>query len=148
VTSPHDLFRQYAAYALAVVYSQHPTPVSNLTPSKIVAELGHEVKKANIFTCQNTLGWLEANGYLLCGRQAPRTTEGEGIAERSFRGVWLTDKALAALDVKVDLRGTVERAGDVLRDKLAKTGGSFRDAVITEIVGRIIGTATKSFFGE
>jgi hypothetical protein len=144
MTSKRDLFNRYAAHALSVLDKEHPDPL-NLVPSKIVSALGHEPTKENVFTCQRTLSWLEDNGYIKC--EARSWSGNPNLAETAFPGSRLTTQGFAALDIKIDFRGKLERAGDLLADQVSNVAGKARDAAISEVISRIIGASAKALLG-
>jgi hypothetical protein len=144
MSSKRDLFNQYAAHALATLDKEHPDPV-DLVPSKMVSDLGHELTKKNIFLCQRTLSWLEDNDYIRCG---PRIWSGNPeIAETAFRESRLTTDGFSALDIRMDFRGKLQRAGDILMDQISGVAGKARDAAIADIISKVIGASAKALFG-
>ena len=57
----------------------------------------------------------------------------------------LTTKGLDALNTTVELSGKRGRAGELLASELKEVGKEAQSAAISEIIGRIIGAAAKSF---
>ena len=64
-----------------------------------------------------------------------------------MRGSRLTTLGFATLEIKLDFRGKLERAGDLLADQIAGVVGKARDAAISEVLGRLVGAAAKSLLG-
>jgi hypothetical protein len=139
-----ELFNQFAAHSLTLLDKEHPSPVI-LVPSKIVSALGYEPTKQKILLCQRTLSWLQDNDYMKCG---PPTWSGNPeIAETAFVGSRLTTRGFAALDIRVDFRGKLERAGDILAEQASNAASSARDATIADIVGKIVAAGAKALLG-
>lgn len=139
-----DAFKRYAAFALAKLDEAHPNRV-NLVPTKIIAELGEEISKQNVFLCERTLDWLVENGYFKCNSR--RWSGDPNFAEHAYREARLTTLGFTALDAKIDFRGKSERAGDVLVEQVKAVASEARNAVIGEVVGQVIGGFTKSLMG-
>lgn len=139
-----DRFNQYAGYVLAALDKEHANPVL-LGPSKIVAALGQEPPKENIFLCQRSLSWLDDNGYFKCAGRA--YSGNPDFAESAFHEARLTTLGFSSLNLTIDFRDRTERIGDALADQLGKAAGVARDTAVSEIIGRLIGTVARGLVG-
>lgn len=136
MTIRHALFQQYAARVLAHLENELPSLVE-IIPRKLVVTFGQEPDHANIGMCEETLRWLTDNGYIRYQRLIH--TNNSHHDGSTFVGVSLSDKGLAALDLKINFKGRSQRAGDVLKEQLAKVGDKARDTAISEIVTKVLG---------
>ena len=138
------LFEQIiAARTLATALEPFPVPL-DLRPYDILMAEGLSLTEDNFIVAESTLSWLHDEGLLRCKGKGPAPDK-TGKFRLEFRKSTLSSAGFDALNQPVNVSG--ESVGDVLVDELRKTGGDARSAVISEIIGQIIGAASKSIFG-
>ena len=108
---------------------------------------GLELTSDNYKVAEGTLSWLHDEGFLRC-LGSGRPHDPTGVSHLEFRKSRLTVVGLNALNQTVDISGQSgrEKAGDLLVDQVKKSTSDARSAVIGEIIGAIIGAASKTIF--
>jgi hypothetical protein len=58
----------------------------------------------------------------------------------------LTTRGYAALDAPIEFSGTKGKAGKFIADQAQDSAREARSAIISDLIGRVIGEAAKAFF--
>lgn len=143
--SDKELFERIAARVLAMAQDSFPAPVT-LRPAKLLEEEEIELDKHSLVLCQHTLRWLHEEGFFRSGGYA--IVVNDNLAHHVYPEAQLTAKGLSALNATIDFAGKRGRAGEILVNQMKEAAKDTRSAAVSEIVGRIIGVAAKSFLGD
>jgi hypothetical protein len=142
-----ERFNQYAGYFLATLYEAFPQPCT-LDTVKAVTGVGlpdpvssDDLQKATtepeIRFCCDALKWLHATGYFT------------GVERMHFVQVAsavLTPKGFEALNAIPDSLQNKAALGERLKDLVADSSKQATNAAIGEVVGKVIGVATRHLF--
>lgn len=140
-----ERFKSYAGLILGKLDSALPERV-NMLPSKLVIDFGEPVTKESVSFCIQTLDWLQENNYFVSPTRGRAPINGD-IAELWYDRMLLTDKGLAALDQEMDFRGQWQRVGDILSNQANTAASETRNAILSDLAGRALGSFVKSVMG-
>jgi hypothetical protein len=138
-----ELFDRLAARAFALAEEAFPRPIS--LRAKDLLELEALDKDSRAVALGNeTITWLKNEGLIRChGPFFAYDKDGESAAV--FTDATLTTKGFAALNATIDFGGKKGRAGQILVNQMKEVAKDTRSAAVSEILGRIIGAAAKTF---
>ena len=143
-TDDRALFNRFALRIFAKLQEAFPTEIA-LRPHDILKEEGMEPTAHALAICDRTLSWLYREGYFW----SPGTVIAE-VKPMELQTIYhqarLTTRGYAALDAPIEFSGTKGKAGKFIADQAKGSAREARSAIISDLIGRVIGEATKAFF--
>lgn len=138
-----EVFHETCGYVLGHLDGEFPTPVS-LSAKRVLSELEIEPGKHGRRICGESIQWLADNGYIkIDGRHSIVDKPLDG-SEMGFTAARLTDKGFSALNVQLEFRGEMKRAGDALSNQFKEVAGEARAALVGKIVDQITAFASHT----
>jgi hypothetical protein len=137
-----ELFERLAGRLLAKCAEEFPSGIK-ISSEKLLEAEGLDPSNDHFKVVNGTVQWLEEEGFIRIDAVHPVS----GTMDKNFRNVRLTKTGLSAMNVTITLGERKGRAGDLLIEQLKQGSAEARSAAISEIVGGIIGAATKAWAG-
>jgi hypothetical protein len=137
-----ELFERLAAQLLAKCAEEFPSGIK-ITSQNLLETEGLDPTNGHFKVANGTVRWLEEEGFI----RIDAIHAVMGTRDENFRNVRLTKAGLTAMNITITLGEQKGRAGDLLIEQLKQGSADARSAAISEIVGGIIGAASRAWTG-